>query len=154
MLIIKIAVMERIVDVIEKNQPQFNTISTSTTVRDALYKMYCENVDYLIVNEENRFAGILTEHDITSKVLFSDKPLQNTVVQEFMTTAIPIVTADDSLEYAMQLLEHHNARYLTVYDGFNFKAVISAQDLMRQALKKRNEIFGNLEDRQEHAWSY
>jgi len=57
---IKIAVMERIVDVIEKNQPQFNTISTSTTVRDALYKMYCENVDYLIVQEENRFAGILT----------------------------------------------------------------------------------------------
>lgn len=146
--------MERISDVLERNQPQFNTITTSTTVRDALYKMYCEHIDYLIVQDENSFAGILTEHDITSKVLFSEKPLQNTLVHEFMTTEVPIITAEDSLEYAMQLLEHYNARYLAVYDGFDFKAVITAQDLMRQALKRRQVMFGNQEDQQVHAWSY
>ena len=146
--------MERVADVLQQNNPQFNTISSSTTVRDALYKMYCEHIDYLIVQEDNKFSGILTEHDVASRVLFSDKPLQNTMVGEFMTTEVPIITADDSLEYAMQLLEHYNARYLAVYEGFSFKAIISAQDLMRQALKKRHDIFGSVEDRQKHAWSY
>jgi CBS domain-containing protein len=145
--------MEKITDVLGRNSPQFNTVTTTTTVRDALYKMYCEHVDYLIVQEDDKYAGLLTEHDVAGKVLFSDKPLQHTLVKEFMTTEVPVITAEDSLEYAMQLLEHHNARYLAVYESFDFKGIISSQDLMRQALKKRYAIFGNRED-QQHAWNY
>lgn len=146
--------MERITDVVGQNFPQFNTVSTTTTVRDALYKMYCEHVDYLIVEDTNKFAGILTEHDVAGKVLFSEKPLQNTLVKEFMTTEVPVVTADDSLEYAMQLLEHYNARHLAVYEEFDFKGIVSSQDLLRQALKKRQAVFGGGEDQQKHLWSY
>src|SRR5438309_9970843 len=111
--------MEKITDVLDRNQPQFNTVTTTTSVRDALYKMYCEHIDYLIVQEDGKFAGILTEHDVAGKVLFSDKPLQQTLVKEFMTTEVPAITPDDSLEYAMQMLEHYNARHLAVYEDFN-----------------------------------
>ncbi len=128
--------MQKINDVLRHNHPQFNTVTTTTSVRDALYKMYCEHVDYLIVQENEKFMGLLTEHEVAAKVLFTDKPLQNTPVKEFMTTDVPVVTADDSVEYAMQLLEHYNTRHLAVYEDFDFKAVISTQDLMRQALKE------------------
>lgn len=144
--------METLTSVLGRNFPQFNTITANTTVRDALYKMYCEHVDYLIVLEDDKYAGLLTEHDVAGKVLFSDKPLQQTFVKEFMTTEVPVVTADDSLEYAMQLLEHYNARYLAVYNSFDFKGIISAQDLMRQALRKRYAAGSAGE--QQHAWSY
>jgi predicted transcriptional regulator len=146
--------MERITDVLGHNNPQFNTIHSTASVKDAIYKMYCENVDYLIVQEQEKFIGILTEHDITSKVLFQDKPLQQMEVKQFVTTGVPVVTAENSLEYAMQLLEHHHARYLAVYDGFTFKGVISAQDLMRQTLKKRQAAFENNRDTQMHSWDY
>lgn len=145
--------MEKITDLPGRNHPQFNTVSTTTTVRDALYKMYCEHVDYLIVQDNDRFAGLLTEHDVAGKVLFSEKPLQNTLVKEFMTTEVPVVTADDSLEYAMQLLDHSNAHYLAVYEGFNFRSIISAQDLMRQALKSQVAFAGS-EAQQKHSWNY
>jgi len=146
--------MEKVTDVLDRNQPQFNTVTTTTTVRDALYKMYCEHVDYLIVQEDSKFAGILTEHDVAGKVLFSDKPLQQTLVKEFMTTEVPAITPDDSLEYAMQLLEHYNARHLAVYEEFNFTAIITSQDLMRHALKMRQASFPTMEDRQKHTWDY
>jgi predicted transcriptional regulator len=87
-------------------------------------------------------------------VLFQDKPLQQMEVKQFVTTGVPVVTAENSLEYAMQLLEHHHARYLAVYDGFTFKGVISAQDLMRQTLKKRQAAFENNRDTQMHSWDY
>ena len=51
--------MEKIADILGRNQPQFNTVTTTTTVQDALYKMYCEQVDYLIVQENDKFIGIL-----------------------------------------------------------------------------------------------
>jgi len=143
--------MEKLTDVLGRNQPQFNTVATTTSVRDALYKMYCEHVDYLIVQENNKFMGILTEHDVAGKVLFSEKPLQNTCVKEFMTTEVPAVSATDSVEYAMQLLENYDARYLAVYEGFDFTAIVTAQDLIRYALKIRQAAF---EDRQVHSWDY
>lgn len=146
--------MKKVTDVLGYNQPQFNTVTTSTSVRDALYKMYCEHTDFLIVQDDNTFRGILTEHDVAGKVLFSEKPLQQTPVKEFMTTEVPAITADDSLEYAMQLLERYNARYLAVYEGFNFKAIITQQDLMRQTLKLRQAAFANADDQQKHSWDY
>lgn len=127
--------MEKITDVLGRKHPQFNTISPSATVKDALYKMYCEHVDYLIVLENEAFVGILTEHDVAGKVLFSEKPLHNTLVKEFMTTEIPVVTEEESVEYGMRLLEQHKAHYLAVFEDFSFKAIVTSQDLMRQALK-------------------
>ena len=132
--------MEKITDLLARSHPQFNTVSPAATVKDALYKMYCEHVDFLIVMEAEKFVGILTEHDVAGKVLFSDKPLQHTKVEEFMTTEIPVVSDEDSLEYGMQLLEHHKARYLAVYEEFSFKAIVSVQDLMRHALKHRQAV--------------
>lgn len=146
--------MEKISDVLGQNHPQFNTVTPATTVKDALYKMYCEHVDYLIVIENEKFTGLLTEHDVAGKVLFSEKPLQLTLVKEFMTTEVPVITAEDSLEYGMQLLEHYNARHLAVYEGFNFKAIITAQDMMRHALRKRQAIFETSAAPQSHSWHY
>lgn len=143
--------MEKLSNVLDRNYPQFNTVNTTASVKDALYKMYCEHVDYLIVLENDQFMGILTEHNVAGKVLFSDKPLQNTLVKEFMTTDAPVVTAEDSIEYAMQLLEHSKAHYLAVYEDFTFRGIISAQDLMRQALKERHSAFENSKAQQHHA---
>ena len=146
--------MEKLTEILGRNQPQFNTVTTTTSVKDALFKMYCEHVDYLIVNENDKFVGILTEHDVAGKVLFTDKPLQNTQVREFMTTEIPVIREDDYVEYAMQLLDHYNAQYFALYDGFTFKAIVNAQDLMRKALRKRQSTVYSDEERQKNFWNY
>lgn len=146
--------MEKVADVLRRKYPQFNTIAPLATVRDALYKMYTENVDYLIVMKEEKFVGILTEHDVVSKVLLAEKDLNQVCVQQFMTTALPFATADDSVEHAMQLLEHHNARYIAVHNHFQFKGILSAQDLMREALNKRKALFEEVPEKNPYPWIY
>ena len=71
-----------------------------------------------------------------------------------MTTSLPVATIDDSLEHAMQLLEHHNAKYLVVYDHFNFKGIISAQDLMKEALLRRKDMFDDQPAEHAHHWNH
>src|SRR5688500_16572309 len=97
--------MEKVADVLGQKYPQFNTISPGHLISDALYQMCCENVDYLIVIEEDKFAGILTDHDVTNKVLFANKPLNEIMVKEFMNRSLPVASSHDSIEYCMQLLE-------------------------------------------------
>lgn len=147
--------MERVADVLGRKYPQFNTVSPNHFVSDALYQMCAENVDYLIVLENDRFSGIVTSSEIANKVLFVDKPLNQLRVQDFMNTNLPVATLGDSIEYCLQLVERYKSKFLVVYDRFDFKGVVTAHDLMQEALQKRNMVFESL-PLAEHPynWSY
>lgn len=147
--------MEKVAEVLDRKYPQFNTVSPDCFVSDALYQMACENVDHLIVLENDKFMGVLTDHDIAGKVLFDERPLKNIKVKEFMTRTLPVATSQDSLEHCMQLMERFSARHLAIYDNFLFKGVLSSYDLIQEALSKRKSIFeeeGAI--RQGYPWNY
>src|SRR5215204_3207243 len=147
--------MEKVADVLDRKYPQFNTVSPNCFVSDALYQMSCENVDHLIVLEDDKFMGVLTDHDIASKVLFDERPLKAIPVREFMNRTLPVATSDASLEQCMQLMERFNAKHLAVYDSFVFKGVVCSQDLMQEALKKRKDTFEERNYvRQGYPWNY
>jgi CBS domain-containing protein len=147
--------MERIADVLARKYPQFNTVVSDCFVSDALYQMCSENVDFLIVFENEKFHGILTEHDIASKVLFDNRPLNKIKVNEFMSQTVPIATPDASLEYCMQLMERYNVRHLAIFDRFTFMGVVSSTDLMQQALNARKSNFEEVHEvRRGYPWIY
>jgi CBS domain-containing protein len=145
--------MERIAEVLRLKIPQFNTIAPGRNILDAMHPMRCEHVDYLIVmDDDERFIGILTEHDIAEKV-FRFVNLEDATVRDFMSTSLPVANANDSLEYCMQLMERYNVSYLVVYDQFEFMGVLSMNDLMKQALSKRKDTFSERSDNN-YVWSY
>jgi CBS domain-containing protein len=146
--------MERVADVLRTKYPQFNTISPNRSIHDALHQMHCENVDHLIVLDEERFLGLLTEHGITEKIVYRSKDLDTATVKEFMTTYLPVATFNDSVEQCMQLMERHNTRYIAVYDRFDFKGVISSHDLMKLALNKSKAILDAQNVRHGYPWNY
>ena len=144
--------MERVADVLRHKFPQFNTIRAHRCIYDALHQMHTENVDYLIVMEDERFVGILSEHGLAEKIAYR-KDLEHTAVKEFMTTYLPVTRLNDSLEHCMQLMERYNVRHVAVYDEFEFKGVVCSHDLMRQLLLKRKSSFAD--DRENYSpWTY
>jgi CBS domain-containing protein len=147
--------MERIADVLAKKYPQFNTAVPDCLVSDALYQMCSENVDFLIVLENDKFQGIITDHDIASKILFENRPLNKIAVKEFMSRALPVATSDTTLEQCMQLMERYNVRHLAIFDRFVFRGVISSYDLMHEALTNRSAAFeDSVNKRQGYPWNY
>lgn len=146
--------MAKVSEILDRKYPQFNTVSPNHLVSDALYQMCAENVDYLIVNDDDKFLGILTEHDVTNKVLFANKPLDEIRVHEFLNKNLPVASPDDSLAYCMQLLERHNSRYVAVYNDFTFKGIVSANDLMQEMLAKRESEYGDISEEQNYSWVY
>lgn len=144
--------MERIADVLARKYPQFNRVVPDCLVSDALYQMCCENVDFLIVLEDDKFQGIITDHDIAGKILFEDRPLNKIKVKEFMSRTLPVTTSETSLSHCMQLMERYNVRHLAIFDRFDFKGVISSDDLMHEALTKQTEEETYV--RQGYPWNY
>ena len=146
--------METVAEVLDRKYPQFNTVSPDCKVSDALYQMSCENVDHLIVLENEKFLGVLTDHDIASKVLFADSPLNKIYVREFMNRTLPVAEIHDSLEYCMQMMERFHAKHLAVFESFDFKGVICSQDLLEEALNKRKATFSGKIQRKGYPWNY
>ncbi len=134
--------MEKIASILSRKQSHFNNVSSSSLVSDALHKMSCQNIDYVVVIDENEnFAGLLSEHDIATKVMLINKPLNKTKVSDVMNSRLPHATSYDTVEECMQLMQRHRTRYVPVFEDFNFIGVISSEDILSEAVHNRLEIF-------------
>lgn len=104
--------------------------------------MCCENVEYLIVmDEEEKYIGLITEHDITSKVFFEKRKTNSTTVETIMNKRLPAATIEDTVENCMQIMRQHKVRYLPVFENYSFRGIVSSEDILEEAVNNRTEIF-------------
>ena len=139
--------MEKITTILDRKEAHFHTVSPESMITEALQQMHCENVDYLVViDDDERFLGILSDHDITSKVVFGRKSLQNSNVREVMNTNLPVATVHDTVEKCMRTMRQYNIRFVPIFDGFEFKGVVSSDDIIHEIISNRTEVFDPEED--------
>lgn len=123
--------------VLSKQGLQNNFIDANATVLDALNAMECENLSYLVVVYCGKYVGLFSERDYARKVILKGRYSSSTLVKEVMSADLPVVSSTDSAEYCMMLMNAYKARYLPVFDDFEFKAVVTVNDLVREALKDK-----------------
>ena len=139
--------MEHITSILKRKEMHLHTVSPNSLITDALQQMRSENIDHLIVvDEDERFLGILTDHDIATKIIFGRKLLDKTFVSEIMNTRLPVVTIDDTVEKCMRTMRQHNVRFLPVFDGFDFRGVVSSDDIIYEVVENRMQVFDAVED--------
>lgn len=118
--------------------PRMNVIDANATVLDALSALECENQNYLTVMHGGKFVGVFSERDYTRKVILKGKSAISTLVKEVMSSDLPLVSSDDSAEHCMMLMNAYKTRYLPVFDEFEFKTVITINDLVKEALNDKD----------------
>jgi len=126
--------MRTVSEIMASKGTQFNFIDADASVLEALSVMKCENLSYLIVLQRGKYAGVFSENDYARKVILMDKHSGSTKVREVMSADLPKISTDDSSSYCMRLMNMHKTRYMPVFDGFDFKGVITIHDIMREAI--------------------
>ena len=125
---------------------QFNSIKFDKTVLEAIGLMKTENISYLIVLDKNdKYIGVFSERDYAHIVIFEGMQSANTKVSEIMATNLANASPDDSTGKLMLLINNSKARYLPVFDGADFKGIITIHDLMREAMADYEEGKQNLD---------
>ncbi len=139
--------MENVTVLLSKKQSHFNKISPNSSISDALCRMSCQNIDYLIViDDDEKFLGLLTDHDIATKTVFANKSITSTKVRQMMNTRWPVADADNSVEDCMKLMSRYNVRYVPVFKNLSFLGVVSTDDILQEAVSHRSKIF-DVEDK-------
>ena len=109
--------MENVTVLLAKKQSHFNKISPNCTISDALCRMSCQNTDYLIVmDDDERFLGLLTEHDIATKTIFNNRSITLTKVNQMMNTRLPAADSDSTVDDIIQEAVSHRLKIFDVED--------------------------------------
>ena len=139
--------MENVTVLLSKKQSHFNKISPNSSISDALCRMSCQNIDYLIVmDDDEKFLGLLTDHDIATKTVFANKSITTTKVKQMMNTRWPVADAENTVEDCMKLMSRYNVRYVPVFKNLSFLGVVSTDDILQEAVSHRSKIF-DVEDK-------
>lgn len=137
--------MEKISHILSGQQPHFINITPGASIRDALCRMSTFNTDYLIVMDgKNKFLGLLTEKDIARKALFLDRSLNDTKVYELMSTKWPFADINTTVDECLKTMKAHHVNYIPVFDNLELVGVISGEDILEEAVRKREGIFDQL----------
>ena len=138
--------MRKVAHILTRKGGQVTTVTPDTTVIDALQIMADENIGSVMVIEDQRFLGIMTERDYSRKVVLKGQSSTHTQVGEIMSTGFPPVTPQDTIEHCMQLLSDRNIRYLPVFNGEEVCGIISINDVVKETMLSQQETITHLQD--------
>jgi len=137
--------MSNVRDMIRKKGGELFTLTPSATVFDAMKLMAKYNMGAVLVVNEGKVEGILSERDCVRKVELEGKTAKNTKVTEIMTSKVVYVEASQPLEECMALMIDKNVRHLPVFDGGKLLGVVSVRDVLKDIVDVQKFMISQLE---------
>jgi predicted transcriptional regulator len=133
--------MRTVRDIVKCKPPAFNCITPTTLVIDALNLLNSVNLSYLVVMDKGEYKGVFCERDYTRNVILKGRASNSATVAEVMTTDLPIVELNDTVEHCLCLINSYRTAYLLAFEDHRFVDVITIHDLLRQVIAGREEVF-------------
>ncbi len=107
------------------------TVDAGTSVVETAKLMKACDVESVLVSNQSRIVGIVTESDIVKKVIGSDRSPYFIPVEDIMSSPIVGIEERRPLTEAADLMDKHQSRHLGVMKGGTVVGVISVRDLLR-----------------------
>ncbi len=109
------------------------SVEANVSILEVAQRMVDRNVGAVLVLDDGRLTGILTERDVLRAVARGLR--DDTRVADCMTAHPETIGPDDTTEHAVVLMLHGGFRHLPVVQGDDLVGVISIRDLVPVALE-------------------
>jgi CBS domain-containing protein len=121
------------------------SIDTDASVYEALQIMAEKNLGALVVLEDGKLAGIMSERDYARKVILLDRGSRETKVREIMTSDLITVSPADSVAECMRLMTEHRIRHLPVVEDGALGGIVSIGDAVKGVIAEQEALIIQLE---------
>ena len=121
------------------------SVSQNDTVFDALTLMGEKKCGALVVLEEKKLCGIISERDYARKVILLGKSSKETLVKEIMSSTVFYASPDLTAEECMAIMIDKHVRHLPVMENENLIGVISIGDVVKAVIDEKAFVIDQLE---------
>jgi CBS domain-containing protein len=119
----------RVKKLLDKKGHDVYTISPDATVFDALQLMAEKEIGALVVLEDGKMVGIVSERDYARKIILKSKSSKETPVREIMTTNVIHTSPDKKVGKCLSLMTKHHFRHLPVLEKERLVGILSIEDV-------------------------
>lgn len=137
--------MYHVSDILARKGHKAISVPPATPVIDALRVMAENNIGSVLVMDDEKFLGLITERDYSRKVILKGKNSTSTTVKEIMTSDLPHVKPRDTVEHCMNLMNDRNIRYLPVFSDKKLKGIISMTDVVKETILYQQQTIKHLD---------
>ena len=122
------------------------SVSPEAKVIDALRVMAEREIGAVLVVDNDRLVGVMSERDYARKVILKGKSSQDTYVREIMTERVVYVRPQQTVPECMALMTNKRVRHLPVLEGDRLIGVLSLGDLVKETISEQQFIIQQLEN--------
>jgi CBS domain-containing protein len=94
-------------------------LSSSSPIIEAARRMRAANVGAIVVEDNGRPCGIVTDRDIAIRAVADGRDPESTRIAEISSKDLTAVSPDDDLERAIELMRERAIRRVLVVDSRN-----------------------------------
>lgn len=121
------------------------SVAPDDTVLDAMQLMAEKGIGALVVLENGRLAGIVSERDYARKVALLERSAFSAKVREIMTADVITVGPRHTTQQCMQLMTDRHLRHLPVLAEGELIGLLSIGDLVKQTIAEQASLIQQLE---------
>jgi CBS domain-containing protein len=137
--------MTTVKQVLDQKGREVFSIRPDATVFDAIKKMAEKNVGSLVVMDDDKLIGIITERHYARKVVLEGRASPATPVRAIMETSVIYAKPQQSVEECMAVMTDKKIRHLPVIENGRLIGIISIGDLVQAIISHQQFTIEQLE---------
>lgn len=137
--------MQSMAQLLAAKGSQVWSISPDATVFDGLRLMAEKNIGALLIVEDGRPVGIMSERDYARKIILEGRSSRETRVGSIMTTMLVAAGPADSIAQGMAIMTRERIRHLPVVHAGKVLGLVSIGDLVKATIDEQQFTIEQLE---------
>jgi CBS domain-containing protein len=131
--------MNRLTEILAEKGDFVLRVDANASVLDAVRRMVDFNVGSLLVTDDGRDIGIVTERDYLRRVTLEGRDERETQVREIISSPLIVVTPQTTVEECMALMTDRRIRHVPVVGGDGeVVGLVSIGDLVKFRSKQQS----------------
>ena len=137
--------MTTVKHVLDKKGHDVHFIHPGASVFDALRLMAEHNIGSLVVLEDDKLVGVITERHYAREIVLKGKTSQATLVRDIMSTKVICTRPDRSVQECMAVMTARAVRHLPVLEHGQLVGIVSIGDMVNSVIGDQKFIIEQLE---------
>jgi CBS domain-containing protein len=137
--------MQTVKHLLEQKSNQIISVAPEDSVLRAIEVMAEKHVGALLVLQQGRLEGVISERDYARKVILKGRSSHETRVSEIMSSPVISVGLEDTVHHCMQIMTQRRIRHLAVVRNDQVIGVLSIGDLVKALLDEQREQIEQLQ---------
>lgn len=122
------------------------SILPDATVYEAVQMLADKRVGALLVMEDSKLLGIISERDYAREVILKGRASKETRVRDIMSSNVITVSSTEGVQDSLGVMTNNRIRHLPVVDGGVVQGVISMGDLVKDIISDQQSTIEQLEN--------